>query len=143
MIRRRRTRHQGMFHVPEISLTPLIDTALTLLIIFMLTSPMLRLTIRIDLPESKTRTSSAVSEETIVVDVDSKNNLFFNGSAIQLPALQKKIGALVAAQPNNNVVYINGDQNIKYQAIVDLIDGLNAIEGVKHVALVTQKAAAA
>ena len=40
--------------LPEITLVPLIDTVLTLLIIFMLTAPMMRMSLKVDLPDSKT-----------------------------------------------------------------------------------------
>ena len=46
--RRRRLRRVTL---PEISLTPLIDTALVLLVIFMVATPMMRNAIHIDLPE--------------------------------------------------------------------------------------------
>lgn len=137
-MRRRSTRSSG-FTVPEITLTPLIDTALTLLIIFMIASPMMRLTIRVDLPESKGKSSTIVQDEAIVVDVDHAGKLYLNGRIMSLAEIQKAIRLSVQHNPRNNIVYINGDRNLKYQGIVDLIDALNTIDGIQHVALVTQK----
>lgn len=141
MFRRKNKRRSSSFSVPEITLTPLIDTALTLLIIFMVSSPLMRMTIRVELPESSTatKTDSFDKDEPLVVDVDNAGKLFFGGMPVTLDQLKEKISRITRSNPSNNIVYINGDKSLKYQEIVKLIDTINTIEGIRHVALVTQK----
>ena len=55
----------------EITLTPLIDTALTLLIIFMVTTPMIQNSIKIDLPKGAAQEAGKEQQE-IVVSIDKK-----------------------------------------------------------------------
>lgn len=135
---RRRKKKRG-FSVPEITLTPLIDTALTLLIIFMVSSPMMRMTIRVDLPDSSSSNVSSQERDPLIVDIDSAGDLYFAGLRVNIQQLKDQLLKNVRSYPQNNVVYINGDKSIKYQEIVRIIDTINSVEGVKHVALVTQK----
>jgi biopolymer transport protein TolR len=132
--------------LPEITLVPLIDTALTLLIIFMVTAPMMRLSIKVDLPDSKTAKTTKVEEESLVVEMDAQGRVHFGDilymidlDHAQLTALKHAIARRVS--PTNNAVFLFADRSLRYQKIVDLFDILSAIEGVQHVALVTQRMA--
>ena len=58
----RRSRRSSSMGIPEITLTPLIDTALTLLIIFMVTSPMINNGIKVDLPQGKVQEIQGIQE---------------------------------------------------------------------------------
>ena len=72
-IRKRKTRR---FHMPEISLTPLIDTALTLLVIFMVTAPMIQHGIKVDLPHGAAKEVSGQQELVVTMAKDGK--LYFS-----------------------------------------------------------------
>jgi len=130
--------------IPEITLVPLIDTALTLLIIFMVTAPMMRLSIKVDLPDSTTAKTTKVEEESLVVEMDAQGRVHFDEKLYmvdvdkaQLAALKNNIARRVTN--TNNALFLFADRSLRYQKIVDLFDILNAIEGVQHVALVTQR----
>ena len=62
----RRRRKTGCL-VPEITLTPLIDTALTLLIIFMVTTPMMHNAIKVNLPRGNVKEDRGSKQELIVL----------------------------------------------------------------------------
>ncbi len=132
--------------MPEITLVPLIDTALTLLIIFMVTAPMMRLTIKVDLPDSKTAQATKVEEESIVVEIDGRGQVHFGQHVYAIEHDKSKLATLkrdITQQVSrtNNAIFLFADRSLRYQKIVDLFDVLNAIEGVQHVALVTQRIA--
>ena len=59
----RKWRRRQMVSMKEISLTPLIDTALTLLIIFMITAPMMQNSIKVQLPKGKAKEADTVNKE--------------------------------------------------------------------------------
>jgi len=73
---RSRRRHTGV--LLDISMTPLIDTALTLLIIFMITTPIIQNAIRVSLPKGESKEDEGGSQELIVY-IDKDKHLFFNG----------------------------------------------------------------
>ena len=67
--------------LPEISLTPLIDVALTLLVIFMLTTPMLQTTLDIKLPQGK-GSSSQQSNQAVEICVDKSGLIYIDNKII-------------------------------------------------------------
>src|SRR5688572_28085736 len=89
--RRRRTSHR--LDLPEICLTPLIDTALTLLVIFMVTTPMIQNSIKIDLPEGAiNEAGSRTSQEELVVAIDKDAKIYVNS----MPTSLDKLGSSLA-----------------------------------------------
>jgi biopolymer transport protein ExbD len=143
---KRRLRRRAIT-IPEISLTPLIDVAFTLLIIFMITAPMMRMTIRVDLPDAKTSHETKVEDETLMVEMDAQGGVLFDQSkydirkkdgARGLQAFQRAVAAKVTKHNNN--IFLSADKSLRYEHVIKLFDILNPIEGVQHVALVTQKA---
>jgi len=143
MALRSRPRRQPL-EFPEISLTPLIDTALTLLIIFMISAPMMRMTIKVDLPDAKTSQTTKVEDKSITVEMDANGIIHFgkktynlNDKKRDLQALKEAVSRQVTRQ--NNTVFLFGDKLLRYEKIIKLFDVINAIDGVQHVALVTQK----
>ena len=64
-MRRGNKKRTRRFSTPEISLTPLIDTALTLLVIFMITAPMIHNGIKVDLPQGNSK--EVGSQQELVV----------------------------------------------------------------------------
>jgi len=64
------------FEMPHVSLTPLIDVALTLLIIFMITAPMVQNGIKIDLPQGNSK--EVGSQQELVVSMRRDGKMFFN-----------------------------------------------------------------
>ncbi|MCL4380018.1 biopolymer transporter ExbD [Candidatus Dependentiae bacterium] len=136
MIRRRR---RAQLVIPEISLTPLIDTALTLLIIFMVATPMMKSTIRVDLPESASMEKTQTHPDSIEVVIDAQRQLFVNNTAMSATQLQRYIEAHIASVPDH-AVFLSGDKKVQFQEIVRVFDLLKSIAGVQHVALLTTKA---
>lgn len=137
---------RGALRMPEITLVPLIDTAFTLLIIFMVTAPMMHLSIKVDLPDSKTAQATKVEEESIVVEIDAQGQVHFGQKVYAIEQDKTKLIALKhdimhGLSRANNAIFLFADRSLRYQKIVDLFDVLNSIEGVQHVALVTQRVA--
>jgi len=133
---RRSRRSQGAA-LPEITLTPLIDTALTLLVIFMVTSPMLNNAIKVDLPKGNVKEDIGLQED-LVVHIDKKNHLFLNEQSIKsdqlVGQLKKKIGG-----KKNKTVYVKADKDINYGTVIELVDRIKVVEGIERVALATKK----
>jgi len=83
--RRYRFRKNKTKVLTDISMTPLIDTALTLLIIFMITAPMMQNAIRVTLPKGEAKEGDDIQQELIVY-VNKDGTLFFKGKAISADA---------------------------------------------------------
>lgn len=121
----------------DISLTPLIDTALTLLIIFMVATPMMQNAIRVTLPKGKVQEATATQQE-IVVYVDQKGTLFLDGKELVLDQLIQALKNMMTSM-TDQTVFVKADQGASYGLVIELIDKIKVVGGVKYVALATAK----
>lgn len=124
--------------IAEISLTPLIDTALTLLIIFMVTAPIMNNSIRVTLPKGQSREDAGAKQEMIVT-IDKQGSLFFNGQSV--PASDALI-ALIKKQATgdaDSTVFVQADETVSYGKVLELVDNIKVVGGISYVALATKQ----
>lgn len=138
MIERFKKRKSRITPITEVSLTPLIDTALTLLVIFMVATPILHNSIKVDLPKSHLQESKN-SNQDVVVTIDKSGQIFVNSILSNLTNLADILKKQLS-NTKNKVVFVHGDHNINYKAIVDVVDKIKYVAGVEHVVLSTQRA---
>jgi biopolymer transport protein ExbD len=134
--RRRRT---SSVVPPEITLTPLIDTALTLLIIFMVTTPMIvENSLKIDLPQGAMKESgSQVTKQDFVVSIDHEGNsdrIFLNGKPVTLNELEARI----AKEAQGKTVWVKAGKSTMSDTLIGAIDRIK-YSGVKDVVVATRK----
>ena len=134
---------QSKLEMPEICLTPLIDTALTLLVIFMVTTPMIQNSIKIDLPEGTLKEASAPQQE-IVVSIDKQDTIYVNNMPVGLPQLAEAIQkAMTTAQQEHKkpaYVWVAVDKNKSCPAatLISVIETVKKIGGI-NVAIATKQ----
>lgn len=131
---RGRKRRLKRFHAPEISLTPLIDTALTLLVIFMITAPMIHNGIKVDLPQGNSK--EVGTQQELVVTLSKENKLYFNSFPIQEAQLVATVKKAMGKQ-EDLPVYIRADEAVSYGNVIKIVDILK-LAGVKYVAMSTR-----
>lgn len=136
--RRRRGRNRSM-DIPKVSLTPLIDTALTLLIIFMITAPMMTNIIKVELPSSRVDESVGHEQQEFIVSIDKEKNLYFNAQKISMTKLIKKL-KIEIGKKEDSIVFVQADQGVAYGQVIDVVDTLKTVGGIKYVALATKQA---
>ncbi|MDR2191325.1 MAG: biopolymer transporter ExbD [Endomicrobium sp.] len=106
--------------VAEINITPFTDVVLVLLIIFMITTPMLMQPgIKVNLP--KTETTDVEDTKNIEVLISKDGYIYMGGKQIHETNVEDAIKSLVAASPNRPVV-IKGDKDVKYDAVIQVMD---------------------
>jgi len=133
--RNRRFRRRNALH--DIPLTPLIDVALTLLVIFMVASPMLNNVIKVSLPKGNVQEDAHTTQEYVVY-VDENNTLFFDGKSMNDADIVKALKEALAGK-EDQVVFVKADEAARYGSILELIDTIKDVGGIKHVALATQQ----
>ena len=129
----RKNRHM----LNDLSLTPLIDTALTLLIIFMISAPMMNNSIKITLPKGKAKEETSSVQEMIVT-VNKEGLLYLNDMQMNKEQLLVKIKETVQ-ENSEHTIFVRADQAVSYGSVIELVDTLKTIGGVKYVALATSK----
>lgn len=135
MARRVRNRRVGL-EKPSLTLTPLIDTALTLLIIFMITAPMMRNAIKVSLPEGSAK-EAGESKQELVVYMNAKEQIFFNDQQISLDNLIATLQECVG-ESKEQTVFVRADKSVQYGTVIKVVDQIKVVGGVNYVALATQ-----
>lgn len=123
--------------ITDLSLTPLVDTALTLLIIFMVTTPIMRHAVQVQLPKSSAQDAKGAQEE-LVVYVDKDNTLFFNNKPCKVEELIKEIQKIITNKTKTSL-FVRADKRACWGTVLELFDSLRTVKGIEHVVLPTQK----
>ncbi len=124
----------------EINLMPLIDVALNLLIIFMVATPMLQQEngIQVELPRGNVKETDDSISQQIVVHINKKGQFFIDGVITKmenlLDAIKQKAGS-----KGDKTVFVKADTSVPYGKVIELVDQIKHIGGVRYVALATSK----
>src|SRR5215467_3445825 len=106
----------------ELNITPLLDLAFVLLVIFIITTTPIVNDLDIDLPSAAKRPKDPKSKVNYVT-VETSGRMYLNKDEVDLPALQEKLVALRLEDPDLNVV-IRGSGRTRYQNVVKVMDVL-------------------
>ncbi len=136
-MRRTTRRRRAVRALNDISMTPMIDTALTLLIIFMITTPMIQNSIRVTLPRGQVKEDGGVQQE-LVVYIDQQGDFYLNTIKVDRTSLIEQIKEQLGAE-QEKTVFVKADTLVAYGVVLELVDQIKVVGGVKYVALATQK----
>ena len=119
---RRFSQRNPLVTLSDLNVTPLIDLAFVLLVIFMITTPLLEQSIQVDLPiESATRTPAAPESKFQTISIDKDGIYYWSQEQVTLEELENRI-KLMAQQNGPPVVHLRGDFSLQYQKIIEVMD---------------------
>jgi biopolymer transport protein ExbD len=93
---RRYSQRQNLSTLSEINITPLLDLAFVLLIIFMITTPLLESTMNLVIPSSGATNPQIKSAQVQIVSIDRNDTIRFNNQVIDLKALTARLTESIA-----------------------------------------------
>ena len=124
----------------EINVVPYIDVMLVLLVIFMVTAPMMT-TSTIDVPSVGQANTVPAAPLEVAIKADQSMTLIDragNGREIRVDRSELKTRILAAQKKNpEQAVLIAGDKNVKYEAVLSVMDELQRAQ-VKKIGLLVQ-----
>jgi len=120
----------------EINVTPFVDVMLVLLIVFMVTAPLMTLTIRVDLPETRGGTSLNSQKAPLSLtlkksggDCSSQADLFLDKTPIALDDIEAKFQAIKSANASPGqpapTVWVNADKQLCYNEVARVLGRLH------------------
>jgi biopolymer transport protein ExbD len=117
-------RGKGISSMSEINVTPLLDLAFVLLVIFMISTPMMNqkeAPIKVTLPVSDGKGGAPDEKEQFqTLSVDRTGRLFFGSEAVSEAEMDRRLATL-AASAKPPVLTIRGDRDGKYQSVITLL----------------------
>ncbi len=115
---------KGKKLVSEINITPLVDTLLVLLIIFMVTAPAMTRTIGIDLPSADGARAEKMEvdeeKEFLVVGISVDDQIVFEEKNYSQTDFMNQFPSLVAEMEPEKV-FIQADKNVAYDRLVQVM----------------------
>ena len=115
---------KGKKLVSEINITPLVDTLLVLLIIFMVTARAMTRTIGIDLPSADGAQAEKMEvdeeKEFLVVGISVDNQIVFEEKNYSQTDFMNQFPSLVAEMEPEKV-FIQADKNVAYDRLVQVM----------------------
>lgn len=99
----------------EINMTPLVDVMLVLLIIFIITVPVLKHSVNVDLPRASSE-QQLIKPETIRLSVDAQGGYYINDGKISDEELAPRLRAAAAQTPQPDL-HIRGDKAVRYERV--------------------------
>ena len=114
-------RKESLSALSEINVTPLIDLAFALLIIFMITTPLLEQTIAINLPLETARQQEDRRDRFQAIAIDAQGDFFWGDEPVSVTELQQRL-ELTAMESDPPVLNIRADASIPYQQVIRLMD---------------------
>ena len=99
----------------EINMTPMVDVMLVLLIIFIVTVPVMKHSINIDLPRASNQ-AQAIQPETLRLSVDAQGSYYLNESRIADEELAPRLQAAATQKPPPDL-HIRADKAVRYERV--------------------------
>ena len=118
----------------EINMTPLVDVMLVLLIIFIITVPVMKHAVPVDLPRAANE-REVVKPETIRLSVTADGKYHWNESAISDEELEPRLQAEARKDPQPDL-HIRGDKDVRYERVAQAMSAAQRA-GVRKIGFVT------
>mgnify|MGYP000706469747 FL=1 len=120
----------------DINITPMLDLAYVLLVIFIIMATASVQGIKVNLPKASS-TPSLSKPSTKAITVTADGTIYLDTYPVTLQELENLLRQYKAVDPNLPVV-IKGDATVAYQQIIDILD-LTARLEISQLGLVTKK----
>ena len=120
---RRYSQRQNFSTLSEINVTPLLDLAFVLLIIFIITTPLLENSVTLAIPSSAAANAAVDPSKVQTVSIDRAEVMKFNNEPVDAATLTERLTTLKAADPDVAVV-IRPDRELSVQKLVGVMDAV-------------------
>ena len=120
----------------DINITPMLDLAYVLLIIFIILTTATVQGIKVNLPKASA-TPSLAKPQTKAITIRDDGQIFLDTYPVTLQELEERLRQLKAVNPSFPVV-VKGDAKVGYEKVIDVLDLLGRLE-ITQLGLVTQR----
>jgi biopolymer transport protein ExbD len=120
----------------EINITPMLDLAYVLLVIFIIMTTASVQGIKVNLPKAS-NTPSLAKPTTKAVTITEDGRIFLDSYPVTLVELESQLRNFKAVTPDLPVI-VKGDARVQYEKVIDVLDLLGRLD-ITQLGLVTQK----
>ena len=114
----------------ELNITPLLDLAFVLLVIFIITTPQLSNDLEMNLPTARKDKPPGPPPKINRINVEANGRIALNDETVELPALKQTLTAMKASDPDTSVV-VRGAADVDYSRVINVLDILQQVDITK------------
>jgi len=133
---RRYSQRQSLSTLSEINVTPLLDLAFVLLIIFIITTPLLESSMNLVIPSSSATNPPINKSQVQTVSIDRAGTIRFNNQLVDSETLTARLIQLKQTNPDVAIV-IRPDRDLPVQKLIGLMDAVQRA-GITKVGIATK-----
>ena len=122
----------------ELNITPLLDLAFVLLVIFIITTPQLSNDLEMSLPSAKKAKAPPKPPKIARIAVDLHGKITMDDKQFELPVLKQTLAKMFSSDAETAVV-VRGAADADYQYVVGVLDVVQQV-GITKVGLATETA---
>jgi biopolymer transport protein ExbD len=119
----------------EINMTPMVDIMLVLLIIFIITVPVMKHAVNIDLPRA-TNEPELIKPANVVLSVNAEGAYFLDGAQIKDEELAPRLKSAAAQNPQPDL-HIRGDKAVRYERVAQAMAAAQQA-GLRKIGFITE-----
>ena len=120
----------------ELNITPLMDLAWTLLVVFIIMATAAVQGINVNLPKASPAPNIGKSK-TKAVTITDQGQIYLDTAQVTLTELESHLKSMKAADPDLPVV-VKGDASIRYDQVIQVLDVIKRVD-ITSLGLVTQR----
>ena len=120
-----------MSTLAELNVTPMLDLAFVLLIIFMITAPLLASRVDLIIPTTRAKRDAVAAERTMIVEMNNEGVLEIEGDVMTEQDLKQRLAEQLAESPELGVL-IRADASLSLGKVMPVLDLLKS-EGIVDV----------
>jgi len=121
--------------INEINMTPLVDVMLVLLIIFIITVPVMKHAVNVDLPRATAKPQDT-KPESVRLGVDAQGAYYWNERPVADEALVTLLREAAAKSPQPDL-HIRGDRAVRYERVAEAMAAAQQA-GLKKIGFITE-----
>jgi biopolymer transport protein ExbD len=114
----------------ELNITPLLDLAFVLLVIFIITTPQLSNDLEMNLPTPRKDKPPGPPPKINRITVEASGRIALNDETVELPALKQTLTVMKASDPDTSVV-VRGAADADYSRVINVLDILQQVDITK------------
>jgi biopolymer transport protein ExbD len=120
----------------DINITPMLDLAYVLVVIFIIMTTASVQGVKVDLPHGSSTVSLAVPK-TKVISISNSGQIFIDAIPVSLAELGAKLRDAKAVTPDLPIV-LKGDRGVQYEKIMNVLDLCGQV-GITNIGLAAQR----
>jgi biopolymer transport protein ExbD len=133
---RRFSDKNSLVTLSDINVTPLLDLAFVLLIIFMITTPLLDQGMNLDLPTGGVADTSLNPDEIRVLEISADGKYFLDEEELSYSGLTEAVAQAFTGNPES-IFFLRADKSLTWETVAGVVDLLTRL-GIPNVSIRTE-----